>query len=331
MQNAIESISILFLVYLFFFIFSIRKNKKVFFNPYGSEWSTCIKGIAIIIIVLGHLGNLFGMRYFTPLGAIGVSCFLIVSGYGLSASFEKNGLKGYWKKKLPIYIVYVFIELFHYTLFIGEFTVVQIIKDILLIEPLHPYGWYMNFIAIWYLVFYLSKKFCNKKIQFVVFFIVGVFWYIFSRELKAQNAFSFLMGVCLYNYKDKCLFILEKIKTLVLFFAVGSLFLALKQIGFVRQLPVLIYKLVLVAICMAFAMSLISLVSVLQKYNKHSLVFPIFNVGKISYELYLIHAFTILIFQHISITFLSLCLVFLSSFALSIVLHIGNKELLKIR
>jgi len=330
MIHAIESLCILFLGYLFFFLYSIIFKKNFFFKPYGLEWSTCIKGIAITIIILGHLGNLFDIRYFTPLGAIGVSCFLIVSGYGLSTSYEKNGLKNYWTKKLPIYMIYVGIELIYYVMYWGEFTPTQIIKDILLISPLHPYGWYMNFIAVWYIVFFLSKKIRNERIQFVFLTLIAVIWYVFFRELKAQNAFSFLAGVILYKYRDCLLSKLEKIKTSLLFFSLGSLFLAIKQIYFVRELPVILYKVILIMICMSYATSLISLISFLQKYNKQSLLFPMYSLGLYSYELYLIHAFTILMFQKNSITFMSLFLFFLISFLLSILLHEINNWCIRI-
>lgn len=34
------------------------------------------------------------------IGGIGVALFLICSGYGLEVSYEKNGLKDFWMKRM---------------------------------------------------------------------------------------------------------------------------------------------------------------------------------------------------------------------------------------
>lgn len=38
---------------------------------------TAIKGMAILIIIMGHLGNIFGVRVFNPLGSCGVAIFIL--------------------------------------------------------------------------------------------------------------------------------------------------------------------------------------------------------------------------------------------------------------
>jgi peptidoglycan/LPS O-acetylase OafA/YrhL len=58
-----------------------------------------IKGLAILAVIIGHIGNFSGKARFTPLGGIGVALFLFCSGYGLTKSYEKNGLENYWMKK----------------------------------------------------------------------------------------------------------------------------------------------------------------------------------------------------------------------------------------
>lgn len=70
------------------------------------EQTDVIKGIAIACVIIAHLGCQL-TRLTTPLGGIGVALFLIVSGYGLSLSYEKgkrsgDGLKKYWTKNKNI-------------------------------------------------------------------------------------------------------------------------------------------------------------------------------------------------------------------------------------
>jgi len=85
-------------------------------NHYGNnlipyELTLILKGIAILLVVICHLGNEF-TRWFTPLGGIGVTIFLILSAYGLEKSYQKNGLRHYWKKRfLAVWVPYVLVEL----------------------------------------------------------------------------------------------------------------------------------------------------------------------------------------------------------------------------
>lgn len=65
------------------------------------ESSLYSKGIAIILVVLSHFAGLYtNLRYFSFFGGVGVSVFLILSGYGISSSIEKNKLNDFWKKRL---------------------------------------------------------------------------------------------------------------------------------------------------------------------------------------------------------------------------------------
>lgn len=50
-----------------------------------------LKGIAIVAIVICHVGNLSGKTWFTPLGGIGVAIFLFCSAYGLTLSAKNGG------------------------------------------------------------------------------------------------------------------------------------------------------------------------------------------------------------------------------------------------
>lgn len=69
--------------------------------------SYMIKGFAIIIIVICHLGNKF-TYLFTPLGGVGVALFLILSAYGLEKSYiENGGLQDFWRKRIiTVFIPY---------------------------------------------------------------------------------------------------------------------------------------------------------------------------------------------------------------------------------
>lgn len=63
------------------------------------EETKLLKGIAIFFVVLSHIGNWLDLRYFAPLGGTGVALFLILSGYGLECSYQKNRLQKFWRKR----------------------------------------------------------------------------------------------------------------------------------------------------------------------------------------------------------------------------------------
>ena len=65
--------------------------------------SAMLKGIAILLVLLGHTGVVrMG-------GAGGVALFLIVSGYGLHCSWESGGPEGYWRKRAQkVWLPYIF-------------------------------------------------------------------------------------------------------------------------------------------------------------------------------------------------------------------------------
>ena len=64
------------------------------------NYTTAIKGFAILTVVWAHSGAKLGVGGIQFIAGIGVALFLICSGYGLEISYEKNGLKGFWKKRL---------------------------------------------------------------------------------------------------------------------------------------------------------------------------------------------------------------------------------------
>lgn len=61
-----------------------------------------LKGIAILFVILGHMG------YQGVLGVVGVHIFLVVSGYGIYYSFKRNGFENFWNKRiLSVYVPYL--------------------------------------------------------------------------------------------------------------------------------------------------------------------------------------------------------------------------------
>ena len=158
-----------------------------------------------MMIVIGHEGQLVPFsRPFTPFGAIGVALFLLCSGFGIEKSFQKSGRKDYWKKRIiNVWLPYALIQLlcvWHHP----EVGVTGVIFDLLLVRPYHPFGWYMQFLFIWYILYYLTS-FVSKKMQVIAFILASILMICFWTPLRAQNSLSFIIGILFARNESKFL------------------------------------------------------------------------------------------------------------------------------
>lgn len=301
-------------------IFYCLRENKVFIEDYGKEWSLGIKGAAIICVVFSHLGELFGIRYLNPLGAVGVSAFLIISGYGLEASYtRRGGVDYFWRRKIGVYVAYLITEIAGYISFWRPVSVTEVLLDILLIKPLHPYGWYMNYLLVSYVVFYLSKKYLKGKMQNMCLLLFSVVFFVLQRDLIAENAFSFTIGCVLFQNRTVVKSFFEKKRNFTLCVLVGLIFLFIKQIPMVRNLPFLVYRVVLSGVCTALGLSIFSMISLLQK-RKEKCASVLIKLGEVSYEIYLTHYFLIQLILIQKISFIRLiifyCVGYVSAYLL---------------
>lgn len=117
------------------------------------ENSKLLKGIAILLLLLGH-------AYYIPYaGAIAVAVFLMQSGYGLNSSCEKNGLAFYWNKRIrKVWLPYVIVGLFDVLALrvagLGPILCTLVGLDLGLIAD--KTMWYISYMLLWYLCYYLA-------------------------------------------------------------------------------------------------------------------------------------------------------------------------------
>lgn len=273
----------------------IFTNKKLDMLWMDKNHTTVYKGIAIVIIMLSHMaGDYTNLRFFTPLGGIGVSMFLVTSGYGLVKSHHKNGVSHFWAKRLKaVWIPYFLCETVAAVIFHSQ-TIVPYILDILIIYPQYAYGWYLQYILLCYFSFWVVYKFIPELYRIKVLCIISVLIFIFLPEIMAEQSFSFLAGVCLAEYSgyekaDKKKRILGAWGLLML----GGLFLVIKQLPEIRSSSEFVMKFVQLGIklpCGLFLLVFIYRVRILF-YNKIWLY-----IGTISYEIYLVHGYIMTLF-----------------------------------
>lgn len=295
------------------------------FDRYSTQ---TIKGVAICLIVLCHYMGKFGggITLFTPLGGIGVMIFLMLAAYGLNESWNKNGSSGWWRKRvIAVFFPYAIVQLGLYWA-AREFSGVDLLLDIFLIKPRYVYGWYLNYLLTWYLIFYIVMKLPTlRKHKITVLVVVSVLMFFIFDEIRAEQSLSFLSGIALSDYmaeneKKKAVLVrYANWKSGVILVGIGILFLALKQLPVVRQSPVLIFRLVQLMIKFPCGLGICIIgTSLLRVLNMQFFYY----VGAIAYEIYLIHGYVLsqmpvtiqgaIIFMSVS-TGMAVCLRFIMS------------------
>ena len=153
---------LIFISYILGFI-----KKPTSFDWMDRSFTTAIKGFSILTVVWAHTGARLGVGGIQFIAGIGVSLFLICSGYGLEMSYQKNGLKGFWKKRLlGVCLPFWLVELIG-LLVTGSFTIEKYVLDAFFLKPATSYGWFMGYIIVCYFIFYAINNFTTNFIGFI--------------------------------------------------------------------------------------------------------------------------------------------------------------------
>lgn len=182
-----------------------RNQELLFSKDYfcSKEHFQYLKGIAILAVIIGHIGNYSGKTWFTPLGGIGVAIFLFCSGYGLMTSYRNKGLSLFWKNKLiAIYLPFALVEII--TAVILRRGLSDVVLELLFLKRLHPFGWYMQYLIACYLLFWLGVKYIsNQKIRIGIWGILAIASFFLFGNLQGEQAISFLSGILFAKYRSE--------------------------------------------------------------------------------------------------------------------------------
>lgn len=282
--------------------------------------TTQLKAIAILFVILGHL------KIINNAGTWGVSLFLILSGYGLVLSFNKNGLYNFFKKKISkilvpyslITIIWIIIDTF-----IGiKYKILDVFTSILGINfeaVVDGTMWYIPYILIWYMVFYLIFKLVeNKWIRLVALFTFSLILYIVANKIFDANVgssfyvFQFPIGVLLGELKEYENNVnLKVINLIVLLISIGTFIISFNKVD----------KLIFNFICFNSVSFILLALSYLIKVT----VKPLETLGKIAYELYLIEGVFMwkydFIFTNINNTIIAIAVYFMFILILATIIN----------
>jgi len=205
--NAVGQTIIFTLILAAALLFFVRGRKSPGWFP--SSLTTELKGMAILMIVLSHIGYFLvnDHQFLWPLtimAGVGVNLFLFLSGYGLTASQMQKYLSPgqFYKKRLiklfiPFWLMLiVFLALDYFVLhlsyswaFFGQ-AVIGIFRHADLYQDFNSPLWYLTFILGSYLIYPLV--FLKKRPWLSAIFIYLIGYIFLSLKLDFFNGISYM-------------------------------------------------------------------------------------------------------------------------------------------
>lgn len=289
------------LIVLFYLLGFSKKFKK--FQWMDRNYTTAVKGFSILTVVWAHLGGRLGVDRIQFIAGIGVALFLLCSGYGLEVSYERNGLGNFWKKRLiGVCLPFWIVELIG-LLITKNFSIKTYLFDCFFLKPATGYGWFMGYIIVCYLIFYIIKRLgVDGKRQIVMFISAFSIWFVLETVfyanptmpfLRARQMFSFPCGIVLAMNKIKIEQALTKKKSILILAGGGivcALFMAITQLNGVKNSPYLVSNTLSLLTCLPMAIGIVICGKTFIRIFENKMLVA---TGVISYEIYLVHAFTL--------------------------------------
>ena len=308
-----------------------QKDKEITTDFLSFNYTTILRGVAILMVYLQHTMGALGTRAFTPLGGGGVAIFLILSGFGLSESYKKKGIKHFWKRKIVgILIPWICI----YMLFLADWSHVSLSEVIGNTTLLQTKCWYLQYLFLWYIIFYISHKFTAiTPYKYWIMSSIAIAIFFLGTDLQAEQALTFPIGVWLSDNKRIITTLSDRKQTI---FAIASgclaiMFLTTKQIPVIRENfdNALLFHSLQIGLKTSIAWMVIM---GLQKFKSLQKNITLKFTGIISFELYLIHIFTVPPFMNqldIENKYIYILIFLLSSYIFSYIFHMLDSKVLE--
>ena len=285
---------------------SEKKNGKndEFFSKCGTD---ALKGFSIVMIALAHIcqyvpdfkqilvGGGTAYRLIFSWGAIGVSLFFFLSGYGCYLSISKKDKYGLWILKHIIkmiihYIVAFVLVIALCILYFGvQLSWNEVLWEFVTLRMPGSTVWYFKIQILFYVFLVIAAIISKKNMVIIVACFSIMYALVADYVLKLpdfwwKTALCFATGCFIAQYKDKVKELVQKhvVKILLFMMACGAYFLLMKD-GHCRiyvQLPAYI----LISLCIAvFWDWLIGGNTILGKLGKCSLDIYLVHIGIVEY------------------------------------------------
>ncbi len=248
MVNIIDPVFQTIIFFLLFFLSIIFSARKTTESGLSFSHTNELKGLAILMVILGHTGYFlfFDHRFLFPLSTVsgvGVNIFLFLSGFGLTVSElkSKNSILGFYKlrfKKIftPMWTVLILLLVLDYFLLGKSYSAQTIIQSFLGFFPqadlyinLDSPLWYFTLILFYYLVFPLIFWFKKPILSIILMFVVGIVVVLLPLPVNGSVlnlyrlhilAFPLGMGLAVLLSKLPFINILQNLKAIFKYFIV---------------------------------------------------------------------------------------------------------------
>lgn len=164
-------------------------TKQVSFFDLDQESSNILKGVAILLVMLGHAQHIKGG------GGYGVTIFLLLSGFGLHLSCEKKGLAQYWRKRCTkVWFPYMLAGCF-FVVALGVHEPLQVLCTVVGLDLgliADKTMWYISFIMLWYIAYYCLfgiSSFVHNKTLCRAILLIGLFLTAFFIQKLDRSGF----------------------------------------------------------------------------------------------------------------------------------------------
>lgn len=209
-------------------------------NDYFSKQAVGnMKGLFAIMVLVHHI---FMKVLIIPEGSVAefithhfgywaVSAFFFFSGYGLTISSGKEGYKEHFLRNrvLPIFLInaaLIAVYTIEKLLLNIPITSSKIINSFLIGETVVNFGWFMQIIVIFYLLFWISSFFRTRNSEVLTFLVLAYVAACMALHLSDcyyLSSLAFPLGVYFCKYKNKVDNV-SKNKQMILLFITGLVF-----------------------------------------------------------------------------------------------------------
>lgn len=345
----------LFLFFVFFRFNVVRPFDQINNDCLSLEKCLSYRGVAAIVVFLSHAAYFVNdktevvlFKSFAVVGYLSVSIFFFLSGYGVMKKYMKdeNYEKTFVKKRMcSILVPYaIFLVLYWaYRSLYGFVSPKDVLSTYITGLPIVSNSWYVVVIFIFYLIFFLQIKLFKRKYRYFVIsgILINCAWIFLCRKigygLHWYNTTHIILIGFIWALKEeqikeamtkyKVLYIyIVIILLMLLFFCIFGINIQRKIFFFVPSK----YLMLMYGIYTSIVFLLFTLF-----FNLRFITGNIFSkwIGKISFEIYLIHGLFLDLFKskYISIestalyVYLSLIVsiiaAFLIHYAINFIMH----------
>ena len=297
----------LFLIsFLFLLVYKSKLNLRSFYDCLSMPTTQSIRAAAALIVVFHHLAQKapsysIGSLFFQRVGFLAVTIFFFYSGYGLMKSYrtKENYTQSFVQKRiLTILLPYLSFVLIYWiagSALNRSYTVIALLQSFINGYPIVTDSWFVIALLLFYVFFYLLMKIFRKN--YLLIFFGSVFWafgWIFLCKKFGFNIFWYntiiclCLGILVALIEDHLIIWLRKSYIPVCFCAFPPFLLILYNYMLFGSNNLFVYWLLefLTIVCLM-------LVTMKLQINNPILKF----LGKISFELYLIHRLIMYLFR----------------------------------